>query len=96
MLRECPYAYYVHYMAHQLQLVLIAASREIHDVHTFFQNTNLIINIVSVSPKPNDELLTNQIAEIVRNIDLRELDTGRGANQIGSLQRPGDTRRSSH
>jgi hypothetical protein len=27
---------------------------------------------------------------------LGELDTGRGANQIGSLQRPGDSRWSSH
>jgi hypothetical protein len=30
-------------------------------------------------------------AEIVCDIDLRELDTGRGANQIGFLQRSGDT-----
>jgi Domain of unknown function (DUF4371) len=36
ILRECPYAYYVHCMAHQLQLALIAASREVHRVHNFF------------------------------------------------------------
>jgi hypothetical protein len=83
-------------MAHQLQLALVAASREVHEVHNFFQHAILIINVVSASPKRNDELLANQAAEIEREIELGELDTGKGANQIGSLQRPGDTRWSSH
>ena len=96
ILNECPYAYYVHCMAHQLQLALVAASREVHEVHNFFQNAILIINVVSASPKRNDELLANQAAEIEREIELGELDTGKGANQLGSLQRPGDTRWSSH
>ncbi|XP_059663515.1 uncharacterized protein LOC132309200 [Cornus florida] len=47
-LNDCPYEYYVHCLAHRLQLALVAASRN------------------------------------------------RGANQIGNLQRPGDTRWSSH
>ena len=29
ILNECPYAYYIHCMAHQLQLALVAASREV-------------------------------------------------------------------
>jgi quinol monooxygenase YgiN len=29
ILKECPYAYYVHCIAHQLQLAIIAASREV-------------------------------------------------------------------
>ncbi|KAL6640222.1 hypothetical protein ACP70R_022071 [Stipagrostis hirtigluma subsp. patula] len=61
-----------------------------------FQHANFIINIVSASPKWNDELLANQTEEITREIELGDLDTGRGANQLGSLQRPGDTRWSSH
>jgi hypothetical protein len=96
ILKECPYAYYIHCMAHQLQLALVAASREVQEVHNFFQNANFIINVVNASPKHNDELLANQAAEIILEIELGELDTGRGANQIGSLQRPGDTRWSSH
>jgi hypothetical protein len=36
VLQECPYAYYIHSLAHQLQLALIAASREVHKVHHFF------------------------------------------------------------
>lgn len=96
ILNECPQAYYIHCMAHQLQLALVAASREVHEVHNFFQHANFIINVVSASPKRNDELLANQAAAIAREIELGELDTGRGANQISSLQRPGDTRWSSH
>ncbi|XP_050280318.1 uncharacterized protein LOC126721308 [Quercus robur] len=34
--------------------------------------------------------------EIARLIDLEELETGSGLNQIGTLQRPGETRWSSH
>ena len=96
ILNECPYAYYVHCMAHQLQLALVAASIEVHEVHNFFQHAILIINVVSASPKHNDEFLANQAAEIEREIELGELDTGRGANQIGYLQRPEDTILSSH
>ncbi|KAL6646930.1 hypothetical protein ACP70R_015624 [Stipagrostis hirtigluma subsp. patula] len=75
---------------------VLSASREAEEVHNFFQHANFIINIVSASPKLNDELLANQAEEITREIELGDLDTGRGANQLGSLQRPGDTRWSSH
>ena len=57
ILNECPYAYYIHCMTYQLQLALVAASREVHEVHNFFQHANFIINVVSASPKRNDELL---------------------------------------
>ncbi|KAJ1697371.1 hypothetical protein LUZ63_005883 [Rhynchospora breviuscula] len=82
ILKECPYAYYVHCMAHQLQLALIAASREVIKVHNFFQEAIHIINVVSSSAKRNDELITQQAEEIAHEIELGELDTGRGANQI--------------
>ena len=77
ILKECPYAYYIHCMAHQLQLALVAASREVHEVHNFFQHANFIINVVSASPKRNDELLANQAAEIAREIELGELHMGK-------------------
>ena len=85
-LKDCPSAYYVHYLAYQLQLALIAATREVPDVHSFFQNMIFVINIVGASCKHNDELQANQVAEIARLINIDELDTGRGANQIGTLQ----------
>ena len=96
ILSECPYAYYIHCMAHQLQLALVAASREAHEVHNFFQHAISIINVVSASSKRNDELLAKQAEQIAHEIELGEFDTGMGANQMGSLQRPGDTRWSSH
>ena len=34
-LNDCPYAYYVHYFAHQLQLALVAASKEVIPIHKF-------------------------------------------------------------
>ena len=55
-LKDCPYAYYVHCMTHRLQLALVTASREIKDVHQFFDHLVNIINIVVGSSKHNDEL----------------------------------------
>ncbi|XP_050246945.1 uncharacterized protein LOC126694617 [Quercus robur] len=55
-LKDCPYAYYVHCMAHRLQLALVTASREVKDVHQFFDHLVNIINIVVGSSKRNDEL----------------------------------------
>jgi hypothetical protein len=48
------------------------------------------------STKRNDDLRANQVAEIEHLIELNEIETGRGINQIGTLQRPGETRWSSH
>ncbi|XP_059664130.1 uncharacterized protein LOC132309886 [Cornus florida] len=95
-LNDCPYAYYVHCLAHRLQLALVAASREVIVVHQFFSNLNFIINNIGASCKRIDELHYAKVMEIAHLIDLDELETGRGANQIGNLQRPGDTRWSSH
>jgi hypothetical protein len=86
----------VHCFAHKLQLALVAASREAKSVHQFFENLNFIINIVVGSSKRNDELQSVQVAEIESMIASNEIETGRGASQIDTLQRPGDTRWSSH
>lgn len=59
-------------------MALVAASREVHEVHNFFQHANFIINVVSVSPKRNDELLATQAEEISREIELGELDREEG------------------
>ncbi|CAH9050421.1 unnamed protein product, partial [Cuscuta europaea] len=66
-LNDCPSAYYVHCLAHRLQLALVAASRE-----------------------------EAQALEIARMLEIGELETGRGLNQVGTLQRAGETRWSSH
>ena len=43
-------------MTHRLQLTLVTASRELKDVHQFFDHLVNIINIVVGSSKRNDEL----------------------------------------
>ncbi|KAK1390859.1 Repressor of the inhibitor of the protein kinase-like protein [Heracleum sosnowskyi] len=75
---------------------LVAAIREVPQIHTFFQNLVFIINAVTSSSKRHDELQANQIAEIEHLKEIKEIQTGKGLNQIGTLQRPGDTRWSSH
>ena len=95
-LKECPYAYYVHCMVHRLQLALVIASREVKVVHQFFDHSTNIINIVVSSSKCNDELQYAQGEQIENMIAFNEIETGRGANQIGTLQRAGGTRWGSH
>ncbi|XP_075665649.1 uncharacterized protein LOC142635363 [Castanea sativa] len=95
-LKDCPYAYYVHCMAHRLQLALVTASREVKDVHQFFDHLVNIINIAVGSSKRNDELQHAQAEQVENMIASNEIETGRGANQIGTLQRAGDTRWGSH
>ncbi|KAL4377555.1 hypothetical protein GQ457_02G028870 [Hibiscus cannabinus] len=96
LLKDSPYAYYVHCFAHRLQLALVAATREVIPIEQFFTKLAIIINLVDASPKRHDELQHAQQIEIndkIANGD--EIETGRGLNQIGSL-RAGDTRWSSH
>ncbi|XP_023765318.1 uncharacterized protein LOC111913839 [Lactuca sativa] len=96
LLKECPYAYYIHCFAHQLQLALVAASKDVTDVHNFFKTLNFIVNVITSSSKRHDQLQDAQIAEISHLIEVDEIESGKGKNQIRTLQRPGDTRWSSH
>ncbi|XP_075645402.1 uncharacterized protein LOC142616428 [Castanea sativa] len=95
-LNECPYAYYVHCMAHKLQLVLVTASREVKVVYQFFDHLTNIINIVVSSSMRNDESQYAQGIQIENMIASNEIETRRGANQIGTLQRAGYTHWGSH
>ncbi|XP_029153234.1 uncharacterized protein [Arachis hypogaea] len=95
-LKYCPYAYYIHCFAHRLQLALVAASREVIPVHQFFSKLTFIVNIICSSSKRHDVLHAVKTDEIVHLLEIDELETGKGANQIGTLKRVGDTRWSSH
>ena len=83
-------------MAHRLQLALVTASREVKDVHQFFDHLVNIINIVVASSKCNDELQHAQAEQVENMIASNEIEIRRGANQIGTLQRAVDTRWGSH
>ena len=78
-------------MAHRLQLALVIASREVKVVHQFFDHLINIINIVVGSSKSNDELQYAQGEQIENMITSNEIETRRGANQIGTLQQAGET-----
>jgi hypothetical protein len=90
------WAYYVHCFAHQLQLALVAVSREIVYVHELFSNLNFTINVVGAPCKPHDELQSTQAAKISHLLAIDELKTRKWANQIGTLKRASDTHWSSH
>ncbi|KAH9657609.1 TTF-type domain-containing protein [Citrus sinensis] len=96
ILKDCSYAYYIHCLAHRLQLALVAVSYEIVPIHHFFTKLTSVVNIVGASCKRNEELKRAQAADIEYMISIDELKSGRGHNQISTLQRLGDTRWSSH
>ena len=95
-LKDCPYAYYIHCFAHRLQLALVAAAENDISVWLFFSKLASIVNLVSASPKRQNELQCAQAAEVEHMLHTGERETGRGANQIGTLHRAGTTRWSSH
>ncbi|XP_012442185.2 uncharacterized protein LOC105767223 [Gossypium raimondii] len=96
ILNDFRYAYYVHCFAHRLQLALVVAAREVVEVHQFFKDLSDTVNIALASSKWYDELQKPQAIEITHLVSINELATGIGMNQIGTLQRPGETRWSSY
>ena len=95
-LRDCPYAYYVHYFAHRLQLTLVSAARDVDVIWKFFSHLDNIINIITSSPKRVTKLQAIQRKEVERMLAIGEHESGSGANQVGNLQQSGATRWSSH
>ena len=93
---NCPYAYYIHYFAHRLQLALVVASKEVIHVQQFFTNLSSIVNIVCASCNQREDLQVAQAAEFAYVIEIDEIEIGRRLNQISTLQQAGDTRWSSH
>ena len=90
-LKYCPYACYIHCFAHRLHFALVVVAKEVHDIWLFFSKLNSIINFVSASSKRHSELKSIREGEIQELTALGELETGTGANQIRTLQRPGAT-----
>jgi hypothetical protein len=76
-LNDYPCVYYVHCFAHRLQLVLVAASREVLSVHEFFTNLNFIINVVGASCKRHDQLQAAQAEQIAHMLAIDELEIGK-------------------
>ncbi|TYH50533.1 hypothetical protein ES332_D10G213200v1 [Gossypium tomentosum] len=95
-LNDCPYAYYVHYLAHRFQLALVAASREVIPIHNLFSELNCIVNIINASSKCHDQLQAAQAIEIANMLAIDELETSKGLKQIGTMKQAGETCCNSH
>jgi hypothetical protein len=93
---ENPYAFYVHYFAHQLQLVVVAVSTSSADIADFFNYVPLMVSNVGASCMRKDALLAKHHDVLLEKIEKGEIMTGRGLNQESSLARPEDTRWGSH
>ncbi|KAG8060174.1 hypothetical protein GUJ93_ZPchr0002g23303 [Zizania palustris] len=96
IMRENSSAYYVHCFAHQLQLVLVAIARKHKGVSEFFTMISILLNVVGGSSKRRDMIRDINLQEMSKALGCGQLQTGTGLNQEQSLQRPGDTRWSSH
>ncbi|CAM8917227.1 unnamed protein product [Rhodiola kirilowii] len=79
--RECPYAYYVHCLAHRLQLSLVVGSKEVYHVKHFFEKLHFIVNIVSASCKLNDQLRDAHASNMAYLLGIGDLESGKGLNQ---------------
>ncbi|KAL4557935.1 hypothetical protein LXL04_036130 [Taraxacum kok-saghyz] len=90
------HVYYVHCFAHRLQLALMAAAQGVIALRKFFTQLSFVVNVAGASSKRSDQLRDAQAEENEYLISIDELETGKGLNQLGTLQRAGDTRWSSH
>jgi hypothetical protein len=96
IMRENSSAYYVHCFAHQLQLVLVAIARKHKGISEFFNMISLLLNVVGGSSKRRDMIRDIDLQEMGKALGCGQLQNGTGLNEEQSLQRPGDTRWSSH
>ena len=56
ILNDCPYAYYIHYFTHCLQLALVKASKQVVPISEFFLKLLLVIKTFNASCKRNEQL----------------------------------------
>jgi hypothetical protein len=96
ILDENPYVFYVHYFAHQLQLVVVSIANCYSSVIDFFEYTSFIVTTTSASCKRRDKLIENQRQNTMWHIETSEVSIGRGLNEETILARPRDTRWGSH
>ncbi|XP_028100920.1 zinc finger MYM-type protein 1-like [Camellia sinensis] len=96
ILREIPRAYYVHCFAHQLQLTLIAVTKNHGQIALLFTLVTNVVNVVGVSCKRRDIVKNKQATKVVEALNMEELSSGQGLNQETNLKRASDTHWSSH
>ncbi|XP_042396749.1 zinc finger MYM-type protein 1-like [Zingiber officinale] len=96
IIKENPYALYVHCFAHQLQLVVVAVAQANQYVCDFMWIVGSIVNTSASSCKRPDKLRQLEHDRKVKLLERGEISSSRGLNQETSLARPGDSRWGSH
>ncbi|KAH6779656.1 hypothetical protein C2S52_010893, partial [Perilla frutescens var. hirtella] len=96
ILEENPYATYVHYFSHQLQLTIVTVAKGNYIVKDFFTYISLIVNTTGASCKRREQLRQCEHERLIDELNVGERVSGRGQNQEINLTRPGDTRWGSH
>ncbi|XP_042441419.1 zinc finger MYM-type protein 1-like [Zingiber officinale] len=92
IMKENPYALYVHCFAHQLQLLVVTVAQANQYVCDFMWIVGSIVNTSASSCKRDDKLRQLEHDKKVKLLERGEISFGRGLNQETSLARPGDTR----
>lgn len=77
-------------------MALVAVSKNILEVYEFYSKLNTIVNIVGSSTERNNKLKMFHSFEIAEMIEINELETWTGLNQVGTSKNAGDTRWNSH
>jgi len=78
---ESPFAYYVHYFAHQLQLTHVAIAKDNQDCKWFFEQLGLLLTAIGNSCKRLQLLRAAQAEEVIEALELGEIESGCGLNQ---------------
>ncbi|KAH7656079.1 Ribonuclease H-like protein [Dioscorea alata] len=73
ILRENPYARYVHCFAHQLQLVNVVVAKDNRIVSDFFQYVTMIVNATGASCKRRDQLRQHHHDRLVEQLEMMEI-----------------------
>jgi hypothetical protein len=93
---ENPYVFYVHYFAHQLQLVIVSVTSSWSSFDNFFNYVSLIVTSASSSCKRKDKLITKHREEILEKLESGQIFLGKGKHQRTNLVRARETRWGSH
>ena len=94
--KENACTFYVHYFAHQLQLVLVTVAKQQVEIALLFNLLTNLCNVVGVSCKCRDTLYESQMLKTINALQSGDISNGRGLNQETTLNRAGDTRWGSH
>ncbi|XP_047270531.1 zinc finger MYM-type protein 1-like [Capsicum annuum] len=96
IMKDRPSTYYIHCLAHQLQLTLVAIAKKYLEVEDVFDHVTNVVNIVGGSFKHRDLLRRHQDKNLKQLLESGEAHTGQGLHHERRLQRPSDTRWRSH